>query len=84
MEPETASLKLSGGKFLDNVTGREVIVEACRENPELFSLIVFPTNEPRSKADADAAFATWTMRSIATLNENPVQIRSTLERSKRG
>lgn len=74
--PEVTALKLSSGKILENVTGREILIEACRENRKSFSVIVFPNDNPQTSTDREAAMSEWTMRSSSTLVGNPITLRT--------
>ena len=57
-----------------NLTAREILIEAARDNPGIFSLILF--ENPQSKAEIQSAFENWMFRSTASLETNPLYLRS--------
>lgn len=80
--PEQAlqSAKLNKGKVLENMTGREILLEAARESNNLFSVILFSTANPKSRQEADTALINWYVRSIDELPTNPTRLRSIPEK----
>ncbi len=75
-EKALASVKLRNGEVLSNVTGREVLVEAAKQSNNLFSVVLFPTANPRTAEHISQAHMNWYLRSIDELRQNPTRLRS--------
>ncbi len=75
-EKQLQKTKLHQGEVLNNITGRDVLVEAARQSNNLFSVILFPTADPKTEEDANQAHMNWYVRSIDELPHNPTRLRS--------
>lgn len=49
---------------LVNVTGREILFRAATESPTFFTVIVFPSDAPKTKREAEQTTLNWFWRSL--------------------
>lgn len=70
------TVKLRKGEVLTNTTGREILIGAAKQSRNIFSVVLFPTDTPKTKRDKDQAHMNWFVRSIDELATNPTRLRS--------
>jgi hypothetical protein len=62
-------------EHLNEVTGREVLFKAMTERPEFLTVIVFPSNSPKTKEEAEQATVNWFWQSLRT-SERPMFVQT--------
>lgn len=72
--PEEERIILSPGVLRD-ATVREILFHVAKQTPELFSLVIFPSDNPQPK-DEPEAFATWRLVAVSSLALNPLHMKS--------
>jgi hypothetical protein len=71
-----ARVPLHQGETLTNVTGREVLIDAAKQTMNIFSVILFPTVNPKTQKEFDEARINWFTRTVSELPRNPTHLRS--------
>lgn len=72
--PEEERISLSP-EVIRDATVREILFHVAKQTPELFSLVIFPNDNPQPK-DEPEAFATWRLVTVSSLTLNPLHMKS--------
>jgi hypothetical protein len=75
-EKALATVRLAKGEVFTDITGREVLLQAAKQSKNIFSVVLFPSANPRTPQDLSQARMNWYVRSVDELKQNPTRLRS--------